>query len=138
MNRVGDWSFSIGLWALFWTFGNLDFTTVFSLAPFINEELITIISICLLIAAMGKSAQIGLHTWLPDAMEGLFRALLKFHYMREHPFCFIKQMTLKSTSYFVAIGKIFNVGQSAGNHQLELKGSSETTRVTIKRDDKFK
>ncbi|KAG0730606.1 hypothetical protein G6F29_014413 (mitochondrion) [Rhizopus arrhizus] len=70
MNRVGDWGFSIGLWAIFWTFGNLDFTTVFSLAPFINEELITIISICLLVAAMGKSAQIGLHTWLPDAMEG--------------------------------------------------------------------
>lgn len=70
MNRVGDWGFSIGLWAIFWAFGNLDFTTVFSLAPFMNEELITIISICLLIAAMGKSAQIGLHTWLPDAMEG--------------------------------------------------------------------
>jgi NADH-ubiquinone oxidoreductase chain 5 len=70
MNRVGDWGFSIGLWAIFWTFGNLDFTTVFSLAPFMNEELITAISICLLIAAMGKSAQIGLHTWLPDAMEG--------------------------------------------------------------------
>ncbi|RYE13552.1 MAG: hypothetical protein EOP34_08580 [Rickettsiales bacterium] len=67
------------------------------------------------------------------AMEGLLkRALLKFHYMREHP------LTLKSTSYFVAIGKIFNVGQSAGNHQLELKGSSETTRETIKIDDKFK
>jgi NADH-ubiquinone oxidoreductase chain 5 len=70
MNRVGDWGFSIGLWAIFWAFGNLDFTTVFSLAPFMNEELITIISICLLVAAMGKSAQIGLHTWLPDAMEG--------------------------------------------------------------------
>jgi len=70
MNRVGDWGFSIGLWAIFWAFGNLDFTTVFSLAPFMNEELITVISICLLIAAMGKSAQIGLHTWLPDAMEG--------------------------------------------------------------------
>ncbi|KAG2171243.1 hypothetical protein INT43_005309 [Umbelopsis isabellina] len=70
MNRVGDWGFSIGLWAIFWAFGNLDFTTVFSLAPFMNEELITIVSICLLVAAMGKSAQIGLHTWLPDAMEG--------------------------------------------------------------------
>lgn len=70
MNRVGDWGFSIGLWAIFWTFGNLDYSTVFSLAPFIDEGLITVISICLLIAAMGKSAQIGLHTWLPDAMEG--------------------------------------------------------------------
>lgn len=64
MNRVGDLSFSVGMWTLLWTFGNLDFTTIFSLAPFINEELITIISICMLIAAMGKSAQIGLHTWL--------------------------------------------------------------------------
>ena len=70
MNRVGDWGFSIGLFAIFWVFGNLDYTTVFSLTPFVDEGLITIISICLLIAAMGKSAQIGLHTWLPEAMEG--------------------------------------------------------------------
>jgi len=70
MNRVGDYGFSIGLWTLIWVFGNLDYSTIFSLAPLMNETLITIVSICLLIAAMGKSAQIGLHTWLPDAMEG--------------------------------------------------------------------
>lgn len=128
MNRVGDWGFSIGLWAIFWTFGNLDFTTVFSLAPFINEELITIISICLLIAAMGKSAQIGLHTWLPDAMEGLNRALLKFRYMREHP------ETIWSTQELFLLGKIQMVGQSAGNQILSndnVLGSSETTRETL-------
>lgn len=68
MNRVGDLGFSIGMWTIFWTFGNLDFTTVFSLAPYINEELITLISILLFIGAMAKSAQLGLHTWLPDAM----------------------------------------------------------------------
>lgn len=132
MNRVGDWGFSIGLWAIFWTFGNLDFTTVFSLAPFINEELITIISICLLIAAMGKSAQIGLHTWLPDAMEGLYRALLKFRYMREHP------ETIWSTQELFLLGKIQMVGQSAGNQTLSndnVLGSSETTRETLSNND---
>lgn len=128
MNRVGDWGFSIGLWAIFWTFGNLDFTTVFSLAPFINEELITIISICLLVAAMGKSAQIGLHTWLPDAMEGWFWALLKFHYMREH------LKTIWSTQEHILLGKIQMVRRSAGNQTSLLNdevGSSETTRETL-------
>jgi hypothetical protein len=128
MNRVGDWGFSIGLWAIFWTFGNLDFTTVFSLAPFINEELITIISICLLIAAMGKSAQIGLHTWLPDAMEGWFWALLKFHYMREH------LKTIWSTQEYILLGKIQMVRRSAGNQTSLLNdevGSSETTCETL-------
>ena len=132
MNRVGDWGFSIGLWAIFWTFGNLDFTTVFSLAPYINEELITIISICLLLAAMGKSAQIGLHTWLPDAMEGWFWALLKFHYMREH------LKTICSTQEHILLGKIQMVRQSAGNQTSLLNdevGSSETTCETLKNND---
>jgi hypothetical protein len=132
MNRVGDWGFSIGLWAIFWTFGNLDFTTVFSLAPYINEELITIISICLLVAAMGKSAQIGLHTWLPDAMEGWFWALLKFHYMREH------LKTIWSTQEYILLGKIQMVRQSAGNQTSLLNdgvGSSETTCETLKNND---
>lgn len=47
---------------------NLDYATVFSLAPYINENLITIIGICLLIGAMAKSSQVGLHVWLPMAM----------------------------------------------------------------------
>ena len=49
---------------------NLDYATVFSLAPYINENIITIIGICLLIGAMAKSSQVGLHVWLPLAMEG--------------------------------------------------------------------
>ena len=85
-NRVGDCFLTIGMFAILWSFGNIDYSTVFSLAPYINEKVVTIIGICLLIGAMAKSSQVGLHVWLPMAMEGLFkRAFLKFHYMREHP-----------------------------------------------------
>lgn len=69
-NRVGDCFLIIGMIIIIWTFGNLNYATVFSLAPFINEEIITIIGICLLIGAMAKSSQVGLHVWLPLAMEG--------------------------------------------------------------------
>jgi NADH-ubiquinone oxidoreductase chain 5 len=69
-NRVGDCFLTIGMFAILWSFGNIDYSTVFSLAPFINENIITIIGICLLIGAMAKSSQVGLHVWLPLAMEG--------------------------------------------------------------------
>ena len=69
-NRVGDCFLTIGMFAMLWSFGNIDYSTVFSLAPYINENAITIIGICLLIGAMAKSSQIGLHVWLPMAMEG--------------------------------------------------------------------
>lgn len=58
------------MFIIIWTFGNIDYSTVFSLAPYINHDIITLIGICLLIGAMAKSSQIGLHVWLPQAMEG--------------------------------------------------------------------
>ena len=69
-NRVGDCFLTIGMFAILWSLGNIDYSTVFSLAPFINEDLVTIIGICFFIGAMAKSSQIGLHVWLPMAMEG--------------------------------------------------------------------
>jgi NADH-ubiquinone oxidoreductase chain 5 len=69
-NRVGDCFLTIGIFAILWSFGNIDYSTVFSLAPFVNENIITIIGICFLIGAMAKSSQVGLHVWLPMAMEG--------------------------------------------------------------------
>lgn len=70
VNRVGDCFLTVGMFVLFLGFGNIDYATVFSLAPFLNNDLVTIAGICLLIGAMAKSSQLGLHVWLPQAMEG--------------------------------------------------------------------
>jgi NADH-ubiquinone oxidoreductase chain 5 len=69
-NRVGDYFLTIGFFTIFFTFGTLDYATVFSLAPYINTNVITFIAILLLLGAAAKSAQLGLHIWLPMAMEG--------------------------------------------------------------------
>jgi NADH-ubiquinone oxidoreductase chain 5 len=69
-NRVGDCFLTLGMFAILWSFGNIDYSTVFSLAPYVSENIVTIIGICFLIGAMAKSSQIGLHIWLPMAMEG--------------------------------------------------------------------
>jgi NADH-quinone oxidoreductase subunit L len=80
VNRVGDFGFALGIFAVFVIFGSLDFSTVFGKAPgavgttmdFLGWQVpsLTLACILLFVGAMGKSAQIGLHTWLPDAMEG--------------------------------------------------------------------
>nr|YP_203318.1 NADH dehydrogenase subunit 5 [Zancudomyces culisetae]AAW49485.1 NADH dehydrogenase subunit 5 [Zancudomyces culisetae] len=71
MNRVGDWSISIGIYIIFYIFGSISFTTIFSVAHNIEENTnITLFVIPLFIGAMAKSAQLGLNTWLPRAMEG--------------------------------------------------------------------
>ena len=80
VNRVGDFGFALGIFAIFMTFGSAEFSEVFARVGefegknihFLGMEfdLITTIALLLFVGAMGKSAQIGLHTWLPDAMEG--------------------------------------------------------------------
>jgi NADH-ubiquinone oxidoreductase chain 5 len=55
MNRVGDYFLTLGLFLIIWVFGTLEFSTVFSLAPFIDQGVLTITCICLLIATMGNS-----------------------------------------------------------------------------------
>jgi NADH-ubiquinone oxidoreductase chain 5 len=62
MNRVGDFGLSIAFFALFAVFGSLNFATIYSLSPFINETAITIIALLLLSGASAKSAQLGLHS----------------------------------------------------------------------------
>lgn len=71
VNRVGDIGLVLGMFAIFKEFGSLEFSTVFSAVNEVSRPNSTaLICILLLIGAVGKSAQLGLHTWLPDAMEG--------------------------------------------------------------------
>ncbi|MDP4291597.1 MAG: NADH-quinone oxidoreductase subunit L, partial [Bacteroidota bacterium] len=72
MNRIGDLGFLIGIIVIYYQFGSVNFNVVFSKAGLlaIGTPVVTAITIMLLIGALGKSAQIPLYTWLPDAMAG--------------------------------------------------------------------
>jgi NADH-quinone oxidoreductase subunit L len=71
VNRIGDWGFLIGLMMIFAAFGTFEFSTVFEEAPAVlTEAMATAITLMLFVGAVGKSAQIPLYVWLPDAMEG--------------------------------------------------------------------
>jgi len=80
VNRVGDFGFLLGIFAIYLMTGSVGFEQVFAAAPALMDKNIlflghewhapTVICLLLFIGAMGKSAQLGLHTWLPDAMEG--------------------------------------------------------------------
>ncbi len=80
VNRVGDFGFALGIFALFMMTGAIDFDTVFAQGPTLtgksigffgwDVDALTLICLLLFMGAMGKSAQFLLHTWLPDAMEG--------------------------------------------------------------------
>lgn len=80
VNRVGDFGFALGIFAIFMMFDTVQFDEIFAIGStqadatimFLGHEwhAMTVICILLFIGAMGKSAQLGLHTWLPDAMEG--------------------------------------------------------------------
>lgn len=80
MNRVGDIGFALGIFAIFVIFKTVTFEGIFAQVsqvstetlPFLGAQIhaLTLISLLLFVGAMGKSAQFGLHTWLPDAMEG--------------------------------------------------------------------
>ncbi|MGY6630060.1 MAG: NADH-quinone oxidoreductase subunit L [Wenzhouxiangella sp.] len=81
VNRVGDFGFLLGIAAVLLYMGSLDYAEVFAATPAVEGQtmtilfgwewqVMTVICICLFIGAMGKSAQVPLHVWLPDSMEG--------------------------------------------------------------------
>ncbi len=75
VNRVGDLFFMLGMALIFATFGSVEFSAIFAAVPtstatFMGMPAVEVIGVLLFLGACGKSAQLGLHTWLPDAMEG--------------------------------------------------------------------
>jgi NADH-quinone oxidoreductase subunit L len=76
VNRVGDFGFLLAMFLIFWTFGSVEYTEVFARIPGLTESgvlttgIATAITLLLFVGATGKSAQIPLYVWLPDAMEG--------------------------------------------------------------------
>lgn len=80
VNRVGDFGFALGIFGVYFLFDSVSFDAIFAAAPDkatatvtffgLESNAITICCLLLFVGAMGKSAQLGLHTWLPDAMEG--------------------------------------------------------------------
>jgi len=70
VNRIGDFGFSLAMFLIVVNFRSLDFATVFQQAPGASEALLTTIGLLLLVGACGKSAQLPLYVWLPDAMAG--------------------------------------------------------------------
>jgi NADH-quinone oxidoreductase subunit L len=70
MNRIGDLGLIVGVVLIFMHFGSINYAEVFPKAGSVNASAITLITILLFVGAMGKSAQIPLYTWLPDAMAG--------------------------------------------------------------------
>ena len=80
VNRVGDFSLALGILVVYFTFYSLEYSTIFALIPYYENDffiffglkfsVLNLIGILFFIGAMGKSAQLGFHTWLPDAMEG--------------------------------------------------------------------
>lgn len=71
VNRIGDFGFLLGIFACFSLFNSIRFDDIFRLVPQLADNpMLSVACLLLFIGAMGKSAQLGLHTWLPDAMEG--------------------------------------------------------------------
>jgi NADH-quinone oxidoreductase subunit L len=69
-NRVGDFGFMLAMFLIFSKVGSLDYAVTAAAAPHLGQSTVTAIALLLFVGAMGKSAQIPLHIWLPDAMEG--------------------------------------------------------------------
>ena len=72
-NRIGDFGFLLAAFSIFWTFGTFNFHSIFEKAPEVaaqNPEALLFITLCMLIGVTGKSAQLPLYVWLPDAMAG--------------------------------------------------------------------
>lgn len=124
VNRIGDLGIVIAIIISYTQYRTLEYAV---LIPIVEGKEIEVIGLMILLGAIGKSAQIGLHVWLANAMEGWNKRAWalqeqKLCYMREHPV----QILRSSLFEIEGFGKIQRSGQSAGNRKIS--GTSETTR----------
>jgi NADH-quinone oxidoreductase subunit L len=132
MNVIGDWGLMVALFMMFILFGAVDFKTVFSHAhtlPY-DGQVITAMGLLLLVAAVAKSAQLPLYTWLPDAMEGPTPVSALIHaatmvtagvYLvaRSYPIYQQTPFGLHTVAFVGAIGTVFAAGMGLANNQFK-------------------
>jgi NADH-quinone oxidoreductase subunit L len=132
MNVIGDWGIMIAIFLMFLHFGAVDYGTVLSQAhtlPY-NGQVATLICLLLLLGAVAKSAQIPLHTWLPDAMEGPTPVSALIHaatmvtagvYLiaRSYPLYQQSPYGLHTVAFIGGIGTVFAAGMGLANNDIK-------------------
>ena len=132
MNVIGDWGIMVALFMMFILFGGVDFRTVFGAVhtlPY-NGQVVTVLGLLLLLGAVAKSAQIPLHTWLPDAMEGPTPVSALIHaatmvtagvYLvaRSYPIYQQSPNALHTVAFIGAIGTVFAASMGLANNDIK-------------------
>ncbi len=132
MNVIGDWGIMVAIFMMFVLFGGVDFTTVFSKVhtlPY-DGQVVTALSLLLLVGAVAKSAQLPLYTWLPDAMEGPTPVSALIHaatmvtagiYLiaRSYPIYQQTPFGLHTVAFIGAIGTVYAAGMGLANNDIK-------------------
>jgi NADH-quinone oxidoreductase subunit L len=132
MNVIGDVGIMIALFMMFILFGGVDYHSVFSrvhILPY-NGQIVTVLSLMLLLGAVAKSAQLPLYTWLPDAMEGPTPVSALIHaatmvtagvYLiaRSYPIYQQTPIGLHTVAFIGAIGTVFAAGMGLANNDIK-------------------
>lgn len=116
MNRTGDMLMSIGFFALFAIFGSLNYSTIFTLVPYMNETSISIIGLLLLGGALAKSANVPLHSWLPGSMEA-FNGVKQLYFIIIY-ILFLKNYNNSIDINYLSILPIINSISTSTLHQI--------------------
>ena len=133
VNRIGDVGLVLAMFLIFFNFNSLEFSVVFSsITNNTNTNILNIIGICILIASAGKSAQLLLHTWLPDAMEGLLYKLVVYGPSKNFAICGNIQLKLFSPLLLIEGSEKSKEVDNPQETFISIKGSSETIRKAYK------